>query len=67
MPTKKIFTKVKDLPKTLDFMEYLVVIHKNGKFVKAVLYKGYSGHAMQDIIPDFYQKYPENKGYSVKW
>lgn len=67
MSTSKTITRVKDLPKSLDMMEYMIVIRKNGRFVKAVLFQGYSGSAMMDIVPDYRKAFPKEEGYVVEW
>lgn len=63
----KTISRVKDIPNKLDFMEYLIVIRKNDSFIKAVLFRGFSGSAMQDIIPDYRKAYPVDQGYTVDW
>lgn len=62
-----VINKVNDLPEKLDIMEYLVVVSKHSRFVQAILFEGYSGHAMQDVITDFYRQFPRNQGYVVEW
>lgn len=67
MSSCTIITRVKDLPKTLDIMEYLVVVKKNNRFYRGFLFQGYSGHAMHDEVADYRRQYPEREGYTVSW
>lgn len=67
MATIKVFTNSVDVPRTMDITQYLVTVTKNNQFVQAQLYSGYSGHAMQDIVPDIRRQFPVSDGYRVEW
>lgn len=58
---------VLDHPRDSSMLDYTVNIYKDGQFVKAYRYEGYSGNAMMDEVKDLNKKYPESEGYQLKY
>lgn len=49
-------------------MEYVVNVYKDGEFVLAYRYTGYSGNAMMEEVKYLREsKYPIAEGYTLEW
>lgn len=55
-------------PGVSQMLDYVVNVYKDGKFVRAFRYEGYSGNAMYDEVKYLQSvTYPPSKGYRLEW
>jgi len=58
---------VLDHPRQSSILDYTVNIYKDGQFVKAYRFEGYSGHAMMDEAKELQKQFPSDEGYQLKY